>query len=226
MKTKRRHRRKDTKRKPWSKKEDEAVKVLVRSIGTKQWTLVAEQLHSQFNIPGRTGKQCRERWHNHLGTGISKDPWSAEEEHELFRLQSFIGNKWAEISNSIAGRTDNSVKNHFYSTLRKQYRKVHGVDPTREQLQQEQKTLAGEVLSLLSQKAGSECKENLFAGLESPCGLPAFDEKELVVIGQQISFPAPSFFLVDEGPLGFWWEDRDFFGSEMMPLSQIEDFEE
>lgn len=47
-----------------------------------------------------------------------------EEEKKLFEGQRKIGNKWAEIAKLLPGRTDNVVKNHFYSTLRRQLRKI------------------------------------------------------------------------------------------------------
>ena len=46
------------KRKQWTTEEDELVRRCVGIYGTRAWTLVAQDL------PGRTGKQCRERWHN------------------------------------------------------------------------------------------------------------------------------------------------------------------
>ena len=42
-------------RKPWSQAEDEAVRCAVNAHGTRAWSLVAQL------VPGRTGKQCRER---------------------------------------------------------------------------------------------------------------------------------------------------------------------
>ncbi|OMJ74529.1 hypothetical protein SteCoe_26531 [Stentor coeruleus] len=118
------------KRRPWTAKEDEAIRGLVNENGTKQWTLIAEYLKKKFNIIGRSGKQCRERWHNHLNSGIVKRPWTLEEEQVLFNTHQKIGNKWAEISQSIPGRTDNTVKNHFYSTARKYYRRIFGKEGT------------------------------------------------------------------------------------------------
>lgn len=59
---------------PWSAEDDARVAELVGQIGAKKWSCIAAQL------PGRTGKQCRERWHNHLNPHISKVPWS---EHEV-----------------------------------------------------------------------------------------------------------------------------------------------
>ena len=46
-------------------------------------------------------KQCRERWHHHLCPGISKAPWSKEEDDIIIELQATIGNKWAEMARSV-----------------------------------------------------------------------------------------------------------------------------
>jgi hypothetical protein len=64
------------------------------------------------------------RWHNNLNPEVKKDPLSAEEEQLVFAAQMRMGNKWAEISKLIPGRTDNVVKNHFHSTLRRELRIV------------------------------------------------------------------------------------------------------
>ena len=98
---------KGTKR-PWTTEEDAAVLRLVGEHGPKGWSTIASQ------IEGRVGKQCRERWQNHLDPSVSKAPWSAEEEQELLRLHKVIGNKWVEIANHMPGRTDSSVKNQFH----------------------------------------------------------------------------------------------------------------
>ena len=63
---------KPKKRRPWTKEEDELVKKLVDNHGPSKWTFIAEHL------PGRIGKQCRERWHNHLNPAIKKDSWTEE----------------------------------------------------------------------------------------------------------------------------------------------------
>eukprot|EP00831_Metopus_contortus_P050849 TRINITY_DN42736_c0_g2_i1.p1 TRINITY_DN42736_c0_g2~~TRINITY_DN42736_c0_g2_i1.p1 ORF type:complete len:475 (-),score=57.36 TRINITY_DN42736_c0_g2_i1:119-1516(-) len=111
-------------RKLWSKQEDEAITALSGRYGTKHWTLIAKKLREEYGIAGRSGKQCRERWHNHLNPNVLKAPISDEEEERLFEMFRLHGNKWAEIAKALPGRTDNVVKNHFYSTLRREIRKL------------------------------------------------------------------------------------------------------
>jgi len=111
-------------RRLWTGSEDEAIKSLVDEYGTKKWTLISHKLQEKFKIGGRSGKQCRERWHNHLNPIVKKGPLTPQEEEIVFKAQREYGNKWADIAKKLNGRTDNVVKNHFYSTLRRQLRKV------------------------------------------------------------------------------------------------------
>lgn len=57
----------------WAKEEDKLLLELVAKHGQKCWSVIAASLR------GRVGKQCRERWHNHLKPDIRRDEWDAEE---------------------------------------------------------------------------------------------------------------------------------------------------
>ncbi|KAG5219146.1 transcription factor MYBR [Salix suchowensis] len=73
---------------PWKKEEDDLIRELVETHGNKKWSQIAKHL------PGRIGKQCRERWHNHLNPDINRTSWTKEEEAILIKTENSIKNHW------------------------------------------------------------------------------------------------------------------------------------
>jgi hypothetical protein len=121
-------------KKPWTADEDERLlQVLAqchsvdgptrlglgdstRQDSTTNWIIVAK------GVGTRSPKQCRERYLNHLSPRTSKKgEWSADEEEKFLQAHRMLGNQWSEIValNLLPGRSDNNIKNHWNSALRR-----------------------------------------------------------------------------------------------------------
>lgn len=78
------------------------VRIFISMLSWKDFILkylifISGSLISEM-LPGRTGKQCRERWLNHLGDGIKKGQWSEDEDRLITTMRLAIGNQWCKVS--------------------------------------------------------------------------------------------------------------------------------
>eukprot|EP00301_Raphidiophrys_heterophryoidea_P008250 c13085_g1_i3.p1 GENE.c13085_g1_i3~~c13085_g1_i3.p1 ORF type:complete len:671 (+),score=133.91 c13085_g1_i3:205-2217(+) len=96
----------------WTAEEDRALFFVVSERGPRAWEKIANEL------PERSGKQCRERWFNHVAPCVSKKQWNKEEDKLIMHMVRKYGSKWAFISRLLPGRTDAAVKNRYSTFVR------------------------------------------------------------------------------------------------------------
>jgi hypothetical protein len=107
----------------WTHEEDEAIMNFVQQNGDKDWARLAAVLQD------RTGKQCRERYKNHLDQSVNHADWTAEEDEKLGQLHALYGNAWTKLAVFFTGRTDNCIKNRWNSTIRKRLERLERGEP-------------------------------------------------------------------------------------------------
>ncbi len=99
---------------PWTPEEDKILINYVKQYGAQDFSDCSKIIH------GRNNKQCRERWFNVLNPQVIKGEWSLEEDYLIFRLYTAFGGKWIKFIPFFNGlRAENSIKNRFYSTIRR-----------------------------------------------------------------------------------------------------------
>ncbi|ESQ34927.1 hypothetical protein EUTSA_v10008528mg [Eutrema salsugineum] len=107
----------------WTAEEDQKLVAYINEHGTCDWRSLPQRAGLQ-----RCGKSCRLRWLNYLRPGIKRGKFTAQEEEDVIKLHAVLGNRWAAIAKQMENRTDNDIKNHWNSCLKKRLSR-NGIDP-------------------------------------------------------------------------------------------------
>lgn len=99
-------------RKVFTEDEDNILRQIMTTETFVTWELVAQKLY------GRTARQCRDRWLNYLSPNVRKSPWTVEEDKLLIDKINELGTHWSSIAKYFDGRSDNHIKNRWYSHLK------------------------------------------------------------------------------------------------------------
>uniref|UniRef100_J3MD19 Uncharacterized protein n=1 Tax=Oryza brachyantha TaxID=4533 RepID=J3MD19_ORYBR len=113
---------------PWTAEEDQKLVGFLLTHGHCCWRVVPK-------LAGllRCGKSCRLRWTNYLRPDLKRGLLSDDEERLVIELHKQLGNRWSKIAARLPGRTDNEIKNHWNTHIKKKLRKI-GIDPVTHQV--------------------------------------------------------------------------------------------
>lgn len=99
-------------RRPFTQEEDVKLVEIMNSGRYRSWESIAREMGS------RTARQVRERWSNYLSPSIRTDPWTEDEDQLLIDKINEVGRLWCSFSHFFNGRSENDIKNRWYSHLR------------------------------------------------------------------------------------------------------------
>ncbi|PWA66730.1 homeodomain-like protein [Artemisia annua] len=106
----------------WSPNEDKKLRDYIVNHGLGCWSFVPINAGLQ-----RNGKSCRLRWTNYLRPGLKRGGFTKHEEQIIMTLHGMLGNKWSQMSRHLPGRSDNEIKNHWHSYLKKKSAKQENI---------------------------------------------------------------------------------------------------
>ncbi|KAL6126996.1 hypothetical protein ACLB2K_075041 [Fragaria x ananassa] len=117
---------------PWTAEEDKKLVNFILTHGQCCWRAVPK-----LSGLRRCGKSCRLRWTNYLRPDLKRGLLNEAEEQLVIDLHASLGNRWSKIAARLPGRTDNEIKNHWNTHIKKKLIKM-GIDPiTHEPLQRQ-----------------------------------------------------------------------------------------
>ncbi|XP_047339698.1 myb-related protein 305-like [Impatiens glandulifera] len=98
----------------WSHEEDQQLKAYIKRYRVWNWNEMAKAADLL-----RSGKSCRLRWMNYLKPDLKHGNFTKEEDEIIVEMYNTMGSKWSRIASRLSGRSDNEIKNHWHTNLRK-----------------------------------------------------------------------------------------------------------
>ncbi|GLU05639.1 hypothetical protein SLE2022_227280 [Rubroshorea leprosula] len=136
---------------PWTAEEDKKLINFILTNGQCCWRAVPKLAGLR-----RCGKSCRLRWTNYLRPDLKRGLLSEAEEQLVIDLHARLGNRWSKIAARLPGRTDNEIKNHWNTHIKKKLLKM-GIDPvTHEPLIKEEKVAESSSLQPTENKENND----------------------------------------------------------------------
>ncbi|KAM0902225.1 hypothetical protein ACQ4PT_019453 [Festuca glaucescens] len=112
------------KRGPWTAEEDKKLMCFILGNGGRCCWRAVPKMAGLL----RCGKSCRLRWTNYLRPDLKRGLLTDDEERLVVDLHAKLGNRWSKIAAKLPGRTDNEIKNHWNTHIKKKLIKM-GIDP-------------------------------------------------------------------------------------------------
>ncbi|KAG4168973.1 hypothetical protein ERO13_A12G057300v2 [Gossypium hirsutum] len=182
---------------PWTAEEDKKLISFILTNGQCCWRAVPK-------LAGllRCGKSCRLRWTNYLRPDLKRGLLSEYEEQMVIDLHAQLGNRWSKIASHLPGRTDNEIKNHWNTHIKKKLRKM-GIDPlthkplsTAEEQPKEQKKQVPKVDKSIQPETSSQSTITKAKEEDTRMTSSSFDPMDMTMNNENIDG-----FCTDEVPL-------------------------
>ncbi|KAK3041060.1 hypothetical protein RJ639_026857 [Escallonia herrerae] len=187
---------------PWTAEEDKKLINFILTNGQCCWRAVPKLAGLR-----RCGKSCRLRWTNYLRPDLKRGLLTESEEQLVIDLHARLGNRWSKIAARLPGRTDNEIKNHWNTHIKKKLLKM-GIDPVTHEPLNKESTMATETSSSNSHQSPEPQNHDHLPLTESKDG-PASSEENSCSPAENCSGdesrllddPLISYLLEDEPPL-------------------------
>jgi hypothetical protein len=95
----------------WTVEEDAKLAEAVKKYGDNNWVAVAAL------VPGRTDKQCRQRWVDSLDPNIKRRGWTVEEDTRLTDAVTKHGSNWVKVAAMVPRRTNIQCRSRWVDHL-------------------------------------------------------------------------------------------------------------